>query len=249
MPALLDIKVNVDGPLAACKELRENQIPFTIARALTMTAVQAQGSVRDEERNVFRLRNDWTRSRTLVRMAQKTNLVAQVYTDTANRKTGAPDYLLKQEDGGTRRPSGYGVKFQGQDYLAIPTKVLRRMIGDGIMPAKYRPANMLAVAFVGPLTKGEMRRRRSQVRDGMYYFVVTYKSGKLGIMGRSATDARNAAVPLYVLATEAHINKRFPMEKTVSDVVQNSFAGNFSKAATEVIANDLLRGSGVSVRL
>jgi len=35
----------------------------------------------------------------------------------------------------------------------------------------------------------------------------------------------------------------------VKDVVEQSFSGNFSKAAIEVMGNDLLRGSGVSVRL
>jgi len=249
MADLLNIKVDVDGPLAACKELRENQIPFTIARALTMTAIEARDAVRVEEKRVFHTRNDWTTSRTLVKMATKQDLTAQVYTDTANRKTGAPDYLPRQEEGGIKRPSGYGVQFQGGSYLAVPTKVLLRMIGGGIMPAKYRPTNMLLSATLGPPTKGQMRRRRAQLREGMYYFIVTFKSGKLGVMGRNANDARDAAVPLYILTPDAHVTARFPMDQTVKDVVEQSFSGNFSKAAIEVMGNDLLRGSGVSVRL
>lgn len=246
--ALVNIKVDVDGPLRGCRELREQQIPFTIARALTMTAIDARDASRDKEGAVFELRNDWTQSRTLTEMATKENLTAAVYTDTANRRTGAPDYMELQDEGGVKSPTSYSVRYGGNSYIAVPTKYLRQMVG-GIIPAKYRPSQILANSFPGPPTRGQLRTRKRLIREGVYYFIVRFKSGALGIMERSATDPRDAARPMYVLITEAHVRGRHPVDEVVIKTAEANFPANFSKAAVEVIANDLLRGSGLSVRL
>lgn len=248
MANVLDIKVDIDGPLRGCKILREEQLPFTVARALTMTALDARDAVRTKEAEVFELRNDWTQKRTLTKMATKTDLTAQVYTDTENRRTGAPDYMPMQEDGGTKRPSAYSVQWQGQGYLAVPTKVLRR-ICPGPIPAKWRPSQMLLRASMGPLTRTQMRQRRALIREGMYYFIVRAKSGALLLMGRAVGDARESAEPYYILITSAHLRGRHPVYDAVKVVVDEKFTVNFSKAVTEIGVNDRLRGTGVQVKL
>ncbi len=245
--ASLAIKVDITGPMKAFEDLRTEQIPFTIARALTMTAVDARNAARAREGEVFHLRNDWTQQRTLTKMATKQDLTAQVYTDTENRRTGAPDYMPLQDDGGEKQPRGY-VSWEGKDYLAIPTKYLRR-VAPGVIPARYRPTSLLEICKVGPLTRAGGRRRHQQVRDGMYYFVQRATSGTLMIMARSATDERDEARPLYILVTSANVRGRHPVDEVTEKTVNETFAGNFSKAAEETIANDLLRGSGVSVKL
>lgn len=245
---LLGIKVDVDGPMKACKELREDQIPWTIARALTMTANDARDAAKAREGQVFTIRNDWTQDRTLTQMATKQSLTAEVYTDTENRRTGAPDYMPEQDEGGTKRPNSYSVQFQGKSYLAVPTDYLRR-ICPGIIPAKYRPSQILQFSFAGPPTRAQMRTRRRLIREGVYYFIQRAQSGALMIMERSATDPRESAQPLYILITSAHLRGRHPVDETVLRVAETNFADNFSKAATETIANDLLRGSGVQVKL
>lgn len=242
------IKVDVDGPMRAFQNLRTEQLPFTIARALTMTANDGRDASRSKEASVFQLRNDWTQQRTLTQMATKQNLTAEVYTDTANRRTGAADYMELQDDGGTKTPSRYSVQYDGGSYLAVPTKYLRRITGK-IIPAKYRPSQILQMSFPGPPTRGQMRAHKRLIREGVYYFIVRFKSGALGIMERSATDPRDSARPMYVLITEAHIRGRHPVAEVVVRTAEENFPANFSKAATEVIANDLLRGSGVSVKL
>lgn len=248
MANVLDIKVDIDGPLRACKILREDQIPFTIARALTMTAVDARDAAREKEADVFELRNDWTQQRTLTKMATKTDLTAQVYTDTTNRRTGAPDYMPLQDDGGIKHPSAYSVQWKGQSYLAVPTKVLRRLC-RGPIPAKWKPSQMLINATMGPLTKSQMRQRRALARDGMYYFIVRVKSGALCIMGRAVADARDAAEPYYILITSANLRGRHPVDEVVDRIVEEFFSENFSKASTEISVNESLRGTGVRVKL
>lgn len=250
--ALLGIKVDVDGPMRAFKGLREEQLPFTIARALTMTAVNARDETRSLEKNVFTLRNDWTQQRTLTRAATKQSQVAEVYTDTENRTSGAPDYLPRQEDSGIKRPSGR-VNVDGRSYIAVPTRYFRNKFGK-IIPAELQARNLLG-AVGGRFTamrrtKGGGRQialRGQKIVRGYVFFVQELKGGNLAIMGRNP-DGRDPE-PFYILITEAHIPAIFPAFEKVESVAQAVFSENFSKAAAETMANDLLRGSGISVKL
>lgn len=241
--AILSAKVDISGPLAAFQGLRREQLPWTIARALTKTAQDGQSAARAIERDVFRLRNDWTVRNTKIKAATKTSLISVVFTDTGNRRSGAPDYLGRQQDGGERVP------VHGRQHLCIPSRYLRQVTGNGPIPARYRPGYMLQFAQVGPPTKGEMRRRAAAIRDGWYYWLQTLQSGAYVIMGRYVAAPRDEARVFYLLVTEAHLRRRFPMEKTVIEIVDKRFENNFKTAALETIGNDLLRGSGLRIRL
>ena len=245
---LLTAKVDVDGPLRAFGELRENQIPFTIARALTMTAVNARDQTRTLEGQVFHLRNDWTKSRTLTKMATKQDLTAEVYTDTANRRSSAPDYLPRQEEGGTKTPHGK-VVVDGVAYIGVPTRYLNAMVGE-IIPTWARPAQLIQnIKRRGARRKSspEGPSVRGFVTFGHVFFVQRLRNGKPAILAR-AVGGRDA-VPVYILVTSAHIPAVFPAFEEVQRTAIERFPENFSKAATETIANDLLRGSGVQVKL
>jgi len=245
---VLSAKVDVDGPLRAFADLRQNQIPFTIARALTMTAIDARNTTRTLEGSKFQLRNDWTVDRTLTQMATKQNLTAEVYTDTANRRTGAPDYLPRQEDSGTKTPSGR-VTVDGIAYIGVPTKYLRAIVGQ-IIPSWARPAQLLQ----NIKSRGTRRRGKAEgpsvrgfVTFGHVFFATVLKSGKPAIMARAVGE--RDALPMYILIKSAHIPAVFPAFQEVSQTAEARFPANFSRAATEVIANDAMRGSGVQVRL
>lgn len=238
------MKVDVDGPLRAFKDLRENSLPFVIARALTMTAQAGQKAAQALERGVFKLRNDWTVRNTKITPATKQNLVASVYTDTSNHSSGAPDYLARQQDGGEKVP------VNGRKMLAIPTQYLRRM-APGTIPAELRPRNLLG-ALGGRYTafkrgSGQIALRNQKIVNGFVFFLQTMQGGRLAIMGRYMTE--NEAYPFYILVPDARINARFPMDKTVIEITEREFPAMLTKAANETIANDLLQGSGVRVKL
>lgn len=241
--AILGIKVDISGPLAAFQNLRRDQLPWTIARALTKTAQDGQAAGRRLEGEVFKLRNDWTVRNTRIRPATKTELTSIVFTDTSNHVTGAPDYLGPQQDGAEKVPHN------GRMHIAIPTTYLRQITGNGPIPDRYRPRTMLQFAQAGPPTKGQMRKRNAAIRDGWYYFMQTLRSGVDCIMGRYVHDPRDAARVFYLLVTEAQIRGRFPLEKTVIQICDARFEDNFRTAALETIGNDLLRGSGLRIRL
>jgi len=240
--AILGMKVDISGPMAAFGGLRREQLPWTIARALTKTAQDARAATVDVERRVFKLRNDWVTRNTRIKPAQKTALVAEVFTDTGNRKTGAPDFLGDQQSGGERVPVG------GRMHRAVPTTYLRRMC-PGVIPDELRPKAMLQYAELGgkrQTRRGGLRGQSAAIR-GMVFFLQRLPGGSPAIYGRYITDKR--AYPLYVLIPEAHLKAIFPMLQTVQDVVQARFGDNFRNAAIETIGNDLLRGSGLRVKL
>jgi hypothetical protein len=244
--AILGCKVNVDGPLKAFQELRREQLPFTIARSLTLTAQDAQTAVRGEEQSIFKLRNDWTVRNTRIKPATKTRLVAEVFTDTSNRKTGAPDYLPGQEPGGEK------LVHNGRRVIAIPTRYLLRMT-NGVIPAELRPKAMLQYAKLGGKREARGRNGSTRLRGmstairGMVFWVSPENSMPATIYGRYITDRE--PYPMYLLRSHISMPGRFNMEATVQKAVEATFAQNFKKAAIETMANDLLSGSGVSVKL
>jgi hypothetical protein len=256
---LVGIQVDVDGPLKAMRELRTTQIPYTIARALTMTAKDARDSLRKEEAQLFTLRNDWTQKRTLTEMATPRDLTAQVYTDTTNRKTGAPDYLLPQEEGKVKKP--YGVlQWQGVAYIGVPTVYLRALVGPGPVPTWAKPQNLIKGAdtprrtyWSGKKSIENYRQLKSATREWVvngHVFFINYTSheGDLALYVRNPGH-RYPIQPVYLLIREATIKANLHAYDDIERVVAANFPENFSKAATEVMGNDLLRGSGVSVKL
>jgi hypothetical protein len=261
MGDLVKLKVDVDGPLRGIRMLKDEQLPFTIARSLTMTAQDAQKTVRGVERFVFQLRNDWTVQNTKITPATKQTLMAEVYTDTGNRKTGAPDYLPPQESGGEKVPVG------GHQFLAIPTRYLykytsrNRPIPDNLRPKALLPPDAQAgVRYSGGFVagRGEGIKRAigkatmKRLKTGEFEaFVQTAKSGTVCIFvkhGGLGFSGAQDAEPWYILVREAHIRPRFPITEIVTQVVDKTFSANFTRAAAEVGVNDALRGTGLSVK-
>jgi len=240
------------------EQMLEQDLPFTIARFLTMQAQSGQAAAREGEKKVFKLRNDWTTQNTKITPAKKETQFAEVYTDTENRKTGAADYLPRQDDGGDKVP------LAGHKFLAIPTKYLRR-IASGIIPDALRPKNLLPPGveigkqYAGNfVTKGSRPRRaigresKKKLTSGDYTaFIQTTKGGTLCIFVKHGGVAYHGgsqdAEPWYTLVREAHITGRFPMEELVQTAIDADLEKNFDRAAAEVLVNNALK-SGLRVR-
>lgn len=265
MSDLIQLKVDIDGPLRGIALVRDEALPFTIVRALTMTAQDAQEIVRQVERTTFSLRNDWTVRNTKITPATKQTLMAEVYTDTGNRASGAPDYLPRQQDGGDRVPVG------GHKFLAIPTSYLfkvtprSRPIPDNLRPhALLPPDAQIGATYqgsfasggrVGPAAVKRVIGKAAMKRLGsaeFAAFVQVTQSGTMCIFvrhgGMGYRGGTNDAEPWYVLTREAHIKPVFPMTEIVTKVVGSNFDHNFTRAAAEVGVNDALRGTGLSVK-
>jgi hypothetical protein len=262
MADLIKLSVDVDGPMRGIKIVRDQALPFTIVRALTLTAQEAQAIVQQVERTAFALRNDWTVRNTKITPATKDKMMAEVYTDTGNRASGAIDYLPRQQDGGERVP------LSGHKYLAIPTNYLfkytpkSRPIPDNLRPKAILPPDaQIGQTYAGSFSsgsRGEVKRmigkatmKKLGVSDFAAFTQVTH-SGTLCIFvrhgGMGFRGGSNDAEPWYVLVRNARIKPVFPMTDVVTQVVGSNFDHNFTRAAAEVGINDALRGTGLTVK-
>lgn len=247
---MLTLKCDVSEQVAGIEKMLGDDLPFTIVRFLTMQAESGQKATRSEETSgIFKLRNDWTVRNTKITPAKKATMFSEVYTDTSNWATGAPDYLPGQEDGAEKVP------VNGRQHLAIPTDALRRLAGGDNKPIPdwLRPKAMLEYAKQNgkwTVTRGKLKgttRSQPAAIRGMYFFLVTFKSGATGILARYVSDPRTNVYPMYIFVTRAHIRKRFAMQETVERQLAEDQERNFDRAAAEVLVNNALK-AGFQVR-
>jgi hypothetical protein len=211
--------VDVTEAVSGLHDLQKTHIPFALAKTLTGCAKFAQRAVQANLGVKFHLRNNFTRQGIRTKPAEKNSysIQADVHTDTANRSTGAPDYLLAQEDGGEKVPHG------GRSYLAISTRYLRQL-APGVIPAELRPRNLLGAVggrYTARTRKGQIALRNQKIVRGFVFFIQNMSDGKKAIMGRYFTDRE--AYPFYLLISEAHIAPRLDMERTVELAARQAF--------------------------
>jgi hypothetical protein len=142
---MLAINVDISGAVLDLNNIERSQLPYAAARALTKTVQDAQYAVRKKMFSVFTIRNAWTQQNVRITPAKKTNLYAEVYADTSNKK--APNYLNLQEFGGEKIAHG------GHKYIAIP---IRENLGLGpasVIPKRLQPSR-LKKSFIVTLKDG-----------------------------------------------------------------------------------------------
>jgi hypothetical protein len=232
------VKVDTTPFVAGVRDLAAKQLPFVMAKTLTDVATDAKLEVQRNVSRAFKLRNNWTMQGIRITPAKKAGnagrIEADVHTDTANRATGAPDYLGRQEDGGTKVPFG------GRQYLAVPTRYLRQM-APGVIPAELRPRNLLG-SVAGRYTtrnrKGQIALRNQRIVNGFIFFLAKLKAGDMAIMGRHFTE--HEAYPYYILIHSAHVPKsQLDMERTVARVANERFERQWDKNWKSIYASGL----------
>jgi len=223
----MKVTVDMTEAIAGLADLQKRQIPFALAKTLTGCAKAAQLEVQDslKLKAKFELRNNFTRQGIRIKPAEKNGAVieADVHTDTANRATGAPDYLLAQDEGAEKVPYG------GHSFIAVPTQYFRNKFGNGPIKSELRPKNLLGA--VGGRYTAMVRRkgwkdrqlalRNQKIVAGYVFFLQDMQDGHKSIMGRSP-DGRDPE-PFYFLINEAKIKPVLDMEGTVTKAVQRAF--------------------------
>jgi len=234
---ILSVKVDASQLVSEVHDIQKKQLPFALASALTATTKDAQKGVQRGLNAKFTLRNRFTEQGIRIKPADKnkTPIAADVHTDTANRKTGAPDYLVDQEDGGEKIPYG------GRHHIAVPTKYLRQMC-PGVIPAELRPKNLLAASKIGGRfttrnRKGQIAIKDQKIVRGFVFFIQTLKDGNPAIMGRYMTEQN--AFPFYLLISEAHIKPRLKMEDTVTRIAQERFPRQWDVAWQRILSQGI----------
>lgn len=122
----MNIQSNIKQAVAKLQSITDaKQLPFAIARALTVTARDVQDEVRNNLTQRFTLRNNWVRQGIQIQRATKQNLESIVFSRDA--------FLGLHELGGAKSPLG--------NYLAVPTSLVRRTPKDMIRKAD-RPKSL-----------------------------------------------------------------------------------------------------------
>lgn len=235
------VKVDATKFVANVRDFEKKQLPFVMAKTLTNTVQDAQAVVKQNAARAFSLRNDWTQRGIRIKPAQKKGnegrIEADVHTDTGNHKSGAPDYLGRQEDGGEKVPFG------GHHYIAVPTDTFRKRF-PGVIPAELRPRNLLSDSaqkygrYAIKNRKGQIALRNQKIVRGYVFFIQKTKDGKMAIMGRPA--AGKEAFPFYWLISRAHVKKSgLEMRDTVEKVANERFGPNWEKNWKQIYASGL----------
>lgn len=120
----ISVQTDIERAMRQLQTLTEReQFRFSVAKALTKTAVDVQKEVRKNMPSRFTLRRQWIVQGIRVERATKANLTAMVYS--------RDKFMGLQETGGQKNAL--------RNYVAVPTSMVRRTKTDTIRKAD-RPA-------------------------------------------------------------------------------------------------------------
>ena len=165
--AIVTIRCNISEVVDGLSRAAQTQLPFAIAKALTMTAQDAQAAVVDEMHQEFTLRTSWWQKHTpwgiKVAPAKKHDYVSAVYTR-------AP-WIVGFEAGEIRTPQG--------TFFAVPTRYVRRT-KRSLIAKSAKPTALLAPGgrgFFAQMSSGKrgifqrVGRKRLPIR--LMYHLIT----------------------------------------------------------------------------
>lgn len=207
----LGVKSDIDKLAAGLSAFDPQQLPYTIARALTATAKEAQAQVVAAMPSEFILRRDWILKGIRVQAAKKDNLVATLYSQDP--------FMARQEYGGQKIP------MDGGKNIAIP--LAARPDPRGIIPEELLPAN-LGMAEYTVSRNGNLVTKKGT--GGAAFRMVS--NGRTYLALRTAAGLKM----MYLLVPSAHITPRLNMGEITMRVVKQRFAHNFILAAREAMA-------------
>jgi hypothetical protein len=117
--------------LKAQDDLVNKQLPFATARALTLTAQDAQTAIRAAMPSKFTIRNTWSQRGIIVKPADKNVIPAR----SAVMVGDMWNYLFMQESGGEKTPTS-------SQHIAVPEDI--RSSPSQILRSQLRPKALLA---------------------------------------------------------------------------------------------------------
>jgi hypothetical protein len=165
---------DVSQVLKAQDDLVNKQLPFATARALTLTAQDAQTAIRAGMPSKFTIRNTWSQRGIIVKPADKNVIPAR----SAVMVGDMWNYLFMQESGGEKTPTS-------SQHIAVPEDI--RSSPSQILRSQLRPKALLARkdVFIKDLGGGNQAiyQRLSGARLKLLYILTpeTHIKPRLGL--------------------------------------------------------------------
>lgn len=189
---------DIDRFVANIDAAAKRHVPFAIARALTMTARDAQEDVREDLPKKFTLRNNWTSSGIRITPATKATPMAIVGS--------IEPYMKRQEEGGTKRARSHS-------RVAVPVKAKRNkrdIIPKGQRPGALRgkPKTFLVTTAMGAGILRRVGKKRYPVQI-LYWLKRGVKvKPAFGFKGTTGTSVQERFGPNFVEALSAAMGHR-----------------------------------------
>lgn len=217
------LTIGVKSDLAELRNMltafEDDQLPYTVARALTQTAMQARDEVRVAMRSEFTIRRDWVVTHISILMARKDNLQAMVYS--------SDPFMGRQEYGGEKIP------MDGGKNIAVP--LAARPNKGSIIPASLLPQNLGKSEYTISLRSGKEIVKKGT--GGAAFRLIS--NGKTYLALRTAAGLQM----MYLLVPMTLVKPRLNLTEITLRVVKQRFAENFFKAANEAMATRRTGGS------
>ena len=205
MPGLI---CDISQVLKAQSDLANKQLPFAVARALTLTAQDAQTQIRSNMGQRFTIRNAWSQRGIVVKPADKNVVPARSAVFVGDLWA----YLLQQETGGMKVPTHLGTALgisTSSGHIAVPVDI--RATPTQILVKSLRPKALLA-------------RKDVFIKD---------LGGAQAIMQRLPQHKLRL---LYILAASATIHPRLGLVETALKVGEQRWAINFAASFQVALA-------------
>lgn len=215
----MQISVTHDVERAARQldQLGLGQLRFATARALTMTAADAQKQVRAEMPGKFTIRRPWVLQGVRTERATKQNLTAWVYHKDA--------YMPRQETGGIKRGKPGGGNFSSSDLPVTAGRRVRSASGRVAVPTQQVLRGKSDIIRKSDLPKGL----------GPKAFVIDKGDGTQLLARRFAKGKRAGLRVLYVLKPQTYVKPRWGFAQTVERVARARFYTNLETALAQAI--------------
>lgn len=179
-------------------EVGRRHVPFALARALTMTAKDAQGDVKDELPRRFTIRNNWVPNGIRIRPATKTAPEAIVGS--------LEPFMQRQETGGVKRARSHS-------RVAVPVNAKRNK--REIIPRGQRPGALKGKpkVFLMKTASGAGIMRRVGKKRYPLQILYWLKRGvqvkpRFGFQGTTGTTVRERFGPNFVEALSSAMGHR-----------------------------------------
>lgn len=217
------IATNAPDVAAALAKLAREQLPFATAVALTRIAQDARNDVRHQLRRSFTLRSRRVEGGIQINRAEKRDW------PHPKAEVGTKDsFMARHVTGGTKKP------LAGTKHVAIPTKIVQRGAGGGVMIGhKPRQIRARETGFVTD-AKGNPTRNISPEGPGLVRERTSDKvvraqkvEGFGPKVARRARSANLQTVTWFLLKRQVHIKPTWPMPEQVKHTVGQRYRVHF----------------------
>lgn len=237
----LSVYTDIEQAIKKLDSISGRQLPFILARGLTMTGQQVKTAERETIRTVFNRPTPFTVNSPMLKPATKYNLEAIVWLkDFAPKGTAGLDYLMPQIIGGARKVKRF--ERQMRNYGLLPPGMFvvpgagAKLDQYGNIPGSKYVQILSAVGASSDSYQNRTSRSALRNKKQSRYFVVKQKRGRLRPGVYEIVGDRPRIILAFV--KQPAYEAIYPFFEVAKKVARENFLPNVYR-----VAEDVLRGA------